>query len=96
MIGKILGPLPHVARSACVKGADEVGTVLRLLAQLISERIPVDLKPLYGLPSCAADHQEPAPARPRVSVPLGAEAPKPITWRPRPRTGPVTPRHSPP
>jgi len=86
MIDKILGPLPHTARSACMRGTDVVSTVLRLLAQLIAERIPVDLKPLYGLPSCAADHQEPAPARPRVSVPLGAEAPKSITWRPRART----------
>ncbi len=86
MIDKILGPLPHAARSACMRGSDEVSTVLRLLAQLIAERIPVDLKPLYGLSSCAADHQDPAPARPRVSVPLGAGAPKPIIWRPRPKT----------
>ncbi|MCX5794637.1 MAG: beta-ketoacyl synthase N-terminal-like domain-containing protein [Elusimicrobia bacterium] len=82
MIDKILGPLPHAARSACMRGSDEVSTVLRLLAQLIAERIPLDLKPLYGLPSCAADHQEPPPARPRVSVPMGMPAPKPLTWRP--------------
>ena len=87
MIGKILGPLPHTARSACVKGADEVSTVLRLLAQLISERIPVDLKPLYGLPSCAAGHQEPGPPSLSGYVPaaLGRPAPRPLTWRPKPR-----------
>jgi 3-hydroxymyristoyl/3-hydroxydecanoyl-(acyl carrier protein) dehydratase len=86
MIDKILGPLPHTARSACMRGCDEVSTVLRLLAQLIAERIPVDLEALYGLPSFAADHQEPAPPRPRVTVPLGMPAPKPITWRPKSKT----------
>jgi acyl transferase domain-containing protein/3-hydroxymyristoyl/3-hydroxydecanoyl-(acyl carrier protein) dehydratase len=92
MIDKILGPLPHVARSACVRGADEVSTVLRLLGQLIAERVPVDLKALYGLPSCAVDHQEPVSSRHRVAVPLGLPAPKPAGWEPRP--GRADPRPS--
>ncbi|MBI5239956.1 MAG: type I polyketide synthase, partial [Elusimicrobia bacterium] len=82
MVDKILGPLPHMARSACVRGGDEASTVLRLLAGLVAERVPVDLKALYGLPSCAVDHQEPAPARHRVSVLLGMPAPKPVSFQP--------------
>jgi len=85
MIGKILGPLPHAARSACSRGADEVSAVLRLLAQLIAERLPVDLKPLYGLPSCAAAHQESEPPRAKVTVPLGRAAARPLQWRPAPK-----------
>ena len=48
MIGAILGDRPHRARSACVAGTDGVSSVLRLLAQLCAERVPVDLSPLYG------------------------------------------------
>ncbi|MFA6004073.1 MAG: type I polyketide synthase, partial [Elusimicrobiota bacterium] len=83
MIGKILGPLPYAAKSACVKGNDEVGSVLRLLAMLVSERMPVDLKALYGLPSCAADHQPEATPQPMVAVPLGRAAPRPLEWKPK-------------
>ncbi|HAM36607.1 MAG TPA: type I polyketide synthase [Elusimicrobia bacterium] len=89
MIGKILGPLPHMAKSACVKGGDEAGSILRLLAQLISERIPVDLKALYGLPSCAVGHQSEPPAWPRVSVALGSPAPRPLAWKPQARLRPI-------
>ena len=48
MIGAILGTRPHRARSACVPGADGVGTILRLLAQLAAERVPLNLDALYG------------------------------------------------
>ena len=48
MIGQILAGRPHLARSACVAGQDPLGTILRLLASLIAERVPVDLSPLYG------------------------------------------------
>jgi acyl transferase domain-containing protein/3-hydroxymyristoyl/3-hydroxydecanoyl-(acyl carrier protein) dehydratase len=82
MISKILGPLPHAARSACQKGNDDVSTILRLLAQLIAERVPVDLGALYGRPSCAVDHQPPAPPRRMISVPLGGTAVKPVNFRP--------------
>jgi acyl transferase domain-containing protein/3-hydroxymyristoyl/3-hydroxydecanoyl-(acyl carrier protein) dehydratase len=47
MIGAILGDRPHRARSACVPGDDAVSTSLRLLAMLIAERVPVDLRPLF-------------------------------------------------
>ena len=48
MIRKILQDRPHVARAACFSGQDPVSTVLRLLGQLIAERVPVDLNALYG------------------------------------------------
>jgi PfaB family protein len=48
MIRNILQDRPHVARAACFSGQDPVSTVLRLLGQLIAERVPVDLNSLYG------------------------------------------------
>ncbi len=50
MIGRILAGRPHLARSACHSGQEPVGAVLRLLAQLVAERVPVDLAPLYAVP----------------------------------------------
>jgi len=48
MIRNVLQDRPHVARAACFSGQDSVSTVLRLLGQLIAERVPVDLNALYG------------------------------------------------
>ena len=50
MIGRILGDRPHQARSACFAGQDPVSILLRLLANLISERVPLDLAPLFNEP----------------------------------------------
>ncbi|MEB3329460.1 MAG: beta-ketoacyl synthase N-terminal-like domain-containing protein, partial [Candidatus Sericytochromatia bacterium] len=50
LIRTILGDAPHTARSACQRGADPVAVLLRLLAHLHAERVPVDLEPLYGDP----------------------------------------------
>jgi len=47
MIGQILGERNHIARSVCVNSQSDVFNVLRLLAQLNSERIPLDLSALY-------------------------------------------------
>lgn len=47
MIGRILGERPHLARSACPAGQDPVSAVLKLLASLIAERVPVDLSALF-------------------------------------------------
>jgi acyl transferase domain-containing protein/3-hydroxymyristoyl/3-hydroxydecanoyl-(acyl carrier protein) dehydratase len=66
MIGATLGDRPHRARSACVPGADAVSTLLRLLAQLMAERVPVDLGALYGL----EPPPERLPQRP-LTVPVG-------------------------
>lgn len=48
MIGQILGERQHIARSACVNGQSDHGNVLRILAQLNTERLPVDLSSLYS------------------------------------------------
>ncbi len=50
MIGRILGDRPHLARSACYAGQDPVSLVLRMIASLIAEGVPVDLSPLFDLP----------------------------------------------
>ncbi|MFL5327830.1 MAG: beta-ketoacyl synthase N-terminal-like domain-containing protein [Gemmataceae bacterium] len=47
MIGKILEGRPHVARSAGPGRGDEVGNVLRVLAELFVAGYGVDLAPLY-------------------------------------------------
>jgi 3-hydroxymyristoyl/3-hydroxydecanoyl-(acyl carrier protein) dehydratase len=47
MIGRILEGRPHLARSACYPGQDPVSTVLRLVGQLVAERVPVNLEPLH-------------------------------------------------
>ena len=53
MVGRILAGRPHIARSACQPGVDADSTMLRLLAQLIAERVPVDLEPLLAaVPTC--------------------------------------------
>ncbi len=74
MIGEILKGRPHLARSVCVPGRGTAGLVLRMLGNLVAERVPVDLSVLYGQPSKAAAFEE-APASTRtVSVPIGHEA----------------------
>ncbi len=69
MIGAILGARPHRARSACVPGADGVGTILRLLAQLAAERVPLHLDVLYG------EEKNESPVNPGRSfvMPVGGE-----------------------
>ncbi len=51
MIGRILSDRPHVARSACFSGIEPVSAMLRLLAQLVAERVPLDLAPLFASPT---------------------------------------------
>ena len=48
MIGRILPGRPHVARSACLPGVEPGSAILRLLAQLSAERVPLNLEPLYA------------------------------------------------
>ncbi len=50
MIGRILGDRPHLTRSVCWQGQDPVSTLLRMLASLIAERVPLNLAPLYDAP----------------------------------------------
>jgi PfaB family protein len=50
MIARILADRPHLARSACYAGQDPVSLILRMLANLIAEGVPVDLSPLFDQP----------------------------------------------
>ncbi|MEK7722676.1 MAG: acyltransferase domain-containing protein, partial [Elusimicrobiota bacterium] len=82
MIDKILGAQPHLAKSACVKNQDGTGTVLRLLARLMTERAPVDLDALYGQESLATAHQTAPPEKPVVRAALSAPPPVRVSWQP--------------
>jgi acyl transferase domain-containing protein/3-hydroxymyristoyl/3-hydroxydecanoyl-(acyl carrier protein) dehydratase len=73
MIGAILGARPHCARSACVAGADGVSTLLRLLAQLAAERVPLNLDPLYGQESAPVSSEARGSGGRTVTVPVGGQ-----------------------
>ncbi|MFI5349531.1 MAG: hypothetical protein ACHQ2Z_08300 [Elusimicrobiota bacterium] len=91
MIGKILGPAPYSARAIDGRGQDEVSGVLKLLAFLIAERVPVDLKALYGSRTYCVGHQIPAPAPANVvRIPLGG-LPQKVSWTPEPNSPPPPP-----
>ena len=47
MIGQILQGRQHLARSVSHPGQDPVSTILRMVAQLVSERVAVDIAPLF-------------------------------------------------
>jgi len=84
MLDKILADRPHAARSACVKGQDAAGALLRLLARLLAERAPVDLDALYGRETLAAGHRGRPAAGKLVKAQLSAPAPSPLNWTPAP------------
>ncbi|PIR16742.1 MAG: type I polyketide synthase, partial [Elusimicrobia bacterium CG11_big_fil_rev_8_21_14_0_20_64_6] len=93
MVGKILGPLTHNARSVDGRGADEISGVLKTLAFLLSERVPVDLKALYGTRTFCAGHQAAALAPAQfVRLPLGGRPAK-VSWTPpRQEPPPASPK----
>ena len=68
MIGRILGDRPHLARSACHGGQDPLSTLLRLLASLIAERVPLDLSPLYDRPEIDTGPATDASTSVRVAI----------------------------
>lgn len=68
MIGRILGDRPHVARSICLQGQGGYSGVLRFLARLIAERVPVDLAPLFD---DRRDALETGLTESRLRIPLG-------------------------
>jgi 3-hydroxymyristoyl/3-hydroxydecanoyl-(acyl carrier protein) dehydratase/malonyl CoA-acyl carrier protein transacylase len=69
LISAILGHRAHRARSACVPGTDEVSTVLRLLALLSAERVPLDLDSLYAAAPIVVRS---APGERTVNIPIGS------------------------
>jgi 3-hydroxymyristoyl/3-hydroxydecanoyl-(acyl carrier protein) dehydratase/malonyl CoA-acyl carrier protein transacylase len=50
MISRILGDRPHLTRSACAPGLDGEGAILRTLASLVAERVPLELDSLFTPP----------------------------------------------
>jgi 3-hydroxymyristoyl/3-hydroxydecanoyl-(acyl carrier protein) dehydratase/malonyl CoA-acyl carrier protein transacylase len=60
MINRILHEKPHLALSACVRGEPDHDTIIKVLAALIAERVPVDLEALYGRDAYAPALIEPA------------------------------------
>jgi 3-hydroxymyristoyl/3-hydroxydecanoyl-(acyl carrier protein) dehydratase/malonyl CoA-acyl carrier protein transacylase len=77
MIGKILSDRLHVARSVSIRGESEVGTLLRLLATLITQRAGVDLRRLYPQTTHALLPMERDEHKQVVSVPVGVRFGKP-------------------
>ena len=72
MIDSILGDRPHLARSAHAAKQDAVSQVLRLLAHLTAERVPVDLAALYGRETRCVGHREPLERSVKeVVIPVG-------------------------
>lgn len=73
MIDSILAGRPHLARATCVARQDNVSTVLRLLANLYAEGVPVDLSVLYDQP----ERDEAKLTGPTITLPVGYH-PKPV------------------
>src|SRR5207302_551971 len=67
LVEAILRDRPHRARSVCVPGVGEVASLLRVLAMLATEGMPLKLDALYG----AEPVEMPKPRRPLV-VPVGS------------------------
>src|SRR5262249_45095925 len=83
MIGQILAGRPHLARATCLAGADNVSSVLRLLAQLLAERVPLDLSTLYDSSLDGAK-----PAGKSLTIAVGAPAFRTVN-APRPFGTPI-------
>ncbi|MGL6075236.1 MAG: beta-ketoacyl synthase N-terminal-like domain-containing protein [Fimbriiglobus sp.] len=83
MISATLAGKPHLTRVVCVQKQDGLSLVLRTLAALIAERVPVDLTRLYGGTSVVAGHQLPSKNLTRsITVPVGmtCQAPPAAPW----------------
>lgn len=85
MIASILEGRPHVARSACLQGQSAVSSVLRALAQLIAERVPVALNALYGQETSVPAHGAGVSTAPALTVRIAGDAFAPPMPEPRVR-----------
>lgn len=72
MIDQILGGRKHLARALCVKGQSESLQVIRLLAQLNTERVTLDLGSLYRELQAISNKLEEKPVN-VISVPVGKQ-----------------------
>ncbi|HVL11339.1 MAG TPA: hypothetical protein VM529_02155, partial [Gemmata sp.] len=71
MIDAVLGDRSHLARAAHAAKQDAVSQVLRLVAHLAAERVPVDLAALYRRESHCVAHREPKPKAREIVIPVG-------------------------
>ncbi|MEZ0298361.1 MAG: beta-ketoacyl synthase N-terminal-like domain-containing protein, partial [Candidatus Methylacidiphilales bacterium] len=79
-IGRILRGQPHVALTACVRGQDDVASLLRVLGRLYVEGVPVNFTELYkdgfaqstaaGAGTGTGDERKVAAALPAVGAPV--------------------------
>jgi len=76
MIAAALAGKPHFARAMTAPRQDAVSLVLRLVAQLLAERRPVDLARLYGGETRCAGHVELTAAKgPTITLLVGTPPP---------------------
>ncbi|NOY14242.1 MAG: type I polyketide synthase, partial [Deltaproteobacteria bacterium] len=68
MISSILSDRPHMVRSTCTANQDATSMILRLLAQSLAERLPVDLTALYAETSAA-----PVESKPQIDTVIGGQ-----------------------
>lgn len=90
MIGRILEGRPHLARSACYQGQDPASLILRMLANLIAERVPLDLFSLLNEPAIRVASR---PGGAVLRIPIGG---KPFAPPQPPRRQHPTPQDTPP
>ncbi len=79
MIDAILGTRPHLARAAHAGKQDAVSQILRLVAHLAAERLPVDLDTIYGQETLCVGHrspERPTPTNKLLVIPVG-QVPRP-------------------
>lgn len=76
MIRRILADKPHMTRPLSVPGEDARSVLLRLLAQLISERVPVNYSSLYPAPE-AQTTKTPKRLEIPLNWPIAENFPKP-------------------
>jgi 3-hydroxymyristoyl/3-hydroxydecanoyl-(acyl carrier protein) dehydratase/malonyl CoA-acyl carrier protein transacylase len=69
MISSILGEKPHFARSAMLYGQNQNSTLVRFLANLSSERVNLDLAPLFR--SSKLEVQVSTEKKPEIAVQVG-------------------------
>ena len=89
MIGSILNDKPHLARAACHPGQSPTSLLLRLLANCLAERVPVDLAPLYP-PHIAVARPVDGPQIATVIGGSAFEPPRPTPLKPLTEPAPAT------
>ena len=90
MIDRILEGRPHLAVAVNHSADDETTSLLRALAQLVAERVPLDLSVLYA-DTVTAERESVHASASLVSVPIGGHplSPVPPTAKPKSASPPV-------